>query len=82
MMALGKVILGLTLLLILTSCLTVKPKIGRDNLDACKNLCRHNKGVLSMGVDLKMTITGLSLEAEECTCKNKVTFRIISSEQD
>ncbi len=73
------------LLLILTSCLsgclTVRPRISRSHMEACKQLCFGNKGVLSMSSNLDLTFTGIVLKSQECACKNFKTFQIFASDQ-
>lgn len=71
----------LCLLIITSGCMTIKPRISRDNIDACKSLCRGNKGLMSMAIEVQVAVNGkVAVLSEECSCHNKVSFQIIGSD--
>lgn len=74
--------LVMILLLAVTGCLTIKPRIEGSHFWACHRLCKGNSGVASMSSIMKLNYTGITVISEECSCKNKRAFKITDSKQN
>lgn len=76
---------SIIILLLLSSCVSLHPRVDVNHFLACIKLCKKSKGLDGIVIDMNINLIVLGktsvVSSENCICKNKRKFKIVSSKQ-